>query len=211
MDTSLLEPGNLDYNQLNNSYLIMIMTFDLFGAGKYRYTFRSRCEEAPDCLLKDGATRIFLNTKGQNDSEVSEELVEFLKYAENTTALTAKAAKSPRLSRIHQRVCTVRASEEIGVKYCRHGKKNIMIKKKPVRRALLRDLLKAAAKGLPLAERRANRTNCGSRLKKAGQGKIGFRNCGGSGGGRRYSPQNDTGNSERQGGEMIMEPPPNSI
>ena len=48
---------------------------------------------------------------------MSEELVEFLKYAENTTALTAKAAKSPRLSRIHQRVCTVRASEEIGMKY----------------------------------------------------------------------------------------------
>ena len=39
MDTSLLEPGNLDYNQLNNSYLIMIMTFDLFGAANTAIPF----------------------------------------------------------------------------------------------------------------------------------------------------------------------------
>ena len=33
MDTSLLEPGAADYNQLNDSYIIMILTFDLFGEG----------------------------------------------------------------------------------------------------------------------------------------------------------------------------------
>ena len=35
MDTSLLEPGAADYNQLNDSYIIMILTFDLFGEGMY--------------------------------------------------------------------------------------------------------------------------------------------------------------------------------
>lgn len=33
LDTSLLEAGVLDYNSLNQTYLIMIMTFDLFGWG----------------------------------------------------------------------------------------------------------------------------------------------------------------------------------
>lgn len=55
MDTSLLEPGIPNYNHLNQTYLIMIMTFDLFGYGKYRYTFAPRCEEVPECTLEDGA------------------------------------------------------------------------------------------------------------------------------------------------------------
>ena len=36
MDTSLLTPGIPDYNRLNDSFLILIMTFDLFGYGKYQ-------------------------------------------------------------------------------------------------------------------------------------------------------------------------------
>lgn len=172
MDTSLLEPGNLDYNQLNNSYLIMIMTFDLFGAGKYRYTFRSRCEEAPDCLLKDGATRIFLNTKGQNDDEVSEELVEFLKYAENTTALTAKAAKSPRLSRIHQRVCTVRASEEIGVKYMQAWEEKYYDKKEAREEGLAEGLAEGRSEGLALGRAEGEQNKLRQQIeKKLARGK----------------------------------------
>lgn len=38
MDTSLLEPGIPNYNVLNQSFIIMIMTFDLFGYGKYAYS-----------------------------------------------------------------------------------------------------------------------------------------------------------------------------
>ena len=74
-----------DYNRLNTSYIIMIMPFDLFGYKKYVYTFRARCEEEPECLLEDGATRIFLNTRGENDEEVPRELAEFLHYLEETT------------------------------------------------------------------------------------------------------------------------------
>ena len=76
MDTSLLEPWIPNYNVLNQTYLIMIMTFDLFGYGKYRYTFVPKCEEVADCRLNDGAVRIFLNTRGVNKKDVSEELEE---------------------------------------------------------------------------------------------------------------------------------------
>ena len=117
MDTSLLKPGDVNYNLLNDSYLIMIMTFDLFGEGKYRYTFRPKCEEVGGCTLEDGATRIFLSTKGKNRDEVSKELVEFLQYVEKSSDQTAAASESLRIKRIHSRVCEVRTSEEIGVKY----------------------------------------------------------------------------------------------
>lgn len=117
MDTSLLEPGIPDYNRLNRTYLIMIMTFDLFGYQKYRYTFLPRCEEIRECRLDDGAVRIFLNTKGTNDGEVSGELADFLHYVENTTDAEAARTNSERIRRIHERVCRVRSSEEIGVKY----------------------------------------------------------------------------------------------
>ena len=117
MDTSLLEPGIPNYNLLNQTYLIMIMTFDLFGYGKYRYTFAPRCEEVPECTLEDGAVRIFLNTRGENREEVSEELIHLLHYLEHTTDAVADGSQSERICRIHERVCKVRSSEEIGVKY----------------------------------------------------------------------------------------------
>ena len=75
------------------------------------------CEEEPGCVLEDGATRIFLNTRGTNDDEVSEELAEFLHYVEHTTDEVAEHAGSERIRRIHDRVRKVRNSEEVGVKY----------------------------------------------------------------------------------------------
>ena len=117
IDTSLLEPGIPDYNVLNRSFIIIITPFDLFGYGLYCYTFRPRCEEQPECILDDGTARIFLNTRGTNDSEVSKELADFLHYLEDTTDQAAENSGSDRIRRIHDRVCKVRSNEESGVKY----------------------------------------------------------------------------------------------
>lgn len=117
IDTSLLEPGIPDYNVLNKSYIIIITPFDLFGYNLYCYTFRACCMERPDCTLNDGATRIFLNTRGTNDSEVSKELADFLHYLEHTTEQAAMGSGSDRIRRIHDRVRKVKSSEESGVKY----------------------------------------------------------------------------------------------
>ncbi|HIR45278.1 MAG TPA: hypothetical protein IAC92_07985, partial [Candidatus Ventrisoma faecale] len=62
-------------------------------------------------------TRIFLNTRGTNDDEVSPELVELLHYMEKTTDEAAKQCKSGRVKKLHERVHEVRVSEEFGVKY----------------------------------------------------------------------------------------------
>lgn len=63
VDTNLLEPGIPNYNLLNESYIILIMPFDLFGQGKYQYTFKAKCCEVPDLILGDRATRIFFEYK----------------------------------------------------------------------------------------------------------------------------------------------------
>lgn len=76
IDSSLLEPGAMNFNLLNNMVLIMIAPFDLFGEGKYQYTFRMKCDEVEGLELGDGVTRIFYNTRGTNDEEVTPELVE---------------------------------------------------------------------------------------------------------------------------------------
>ena len=67
--------------------------------------------------MEDGATRIFLNTEGQNPEEVSDELVAFLKYIKESTDDVALASDSKKVQQIHRRVCKVRASEEVGVRY----------------------------------------------------------------------------------------------
>lgn len=60
--------------------VVMITPFDLFGYGLYRYTFQMKCEEIPELKLDDGATRIFLNTRGEHPELVPSELIELLKY-----------------------------------------------------------------------------------------------------------------------------------
>mgnify|MGYP005752036069 FL=1 len=117
IDTSLLEPGIPSYNLLKDSYIIMITPFDLFGYGRYQYTFETGCREEPGCILEDGAVRIFLNTRGTNPEEVSQELVDLLHYLEHTTDEEAEKTDSQRIRRIHSHVCKVKSSEEIGVKY----------------------------------------------------------------------------------------------
>ena len=114
IDTSLLKPGVPDYNDLNQSYVIMVTPFDLFGYGRYIYTFQAACREEPGCILQDGAFRIFLNTRGTNDDEISPELVSFLHYLENTTDTAADSSDSERIRRIHRRVRDVKKMKKWG-------------------------------------------------------------------------------------------------
>lgn len=67
--------------------------------------------------INDGATRIFLNTKGTNDHEVSQELRDFLHYIETLNETLVENSGSERLERIHACVNQIKASEEMGVKY----------------------------------------------------------------------------------------------
>ena len=116
IDSSLLAPGTRSFNLLNDTCIIMITPFDLFGKGRYCYTFHPYCEEEPDLKLDDGAVRIFLNSHGMNRNEVSEELVALLEYMETMDA-DKIGNDSENLKKLHEYVEQIKASEEIGVKY----------------------------------------------------------------------------------------------
>lgn len=97
----------------------MIMPFDLFGLDKYFYTFVSCCKEEKTLELEDGATRIFLNTRGKNDDEISPELKEFLRYVESADDELVEKSGSDRLKKIHACVNQIKVSEEAGVRFMR--------------------------------------------------------------------------------------------
>lgn len=117
MDSKLLPEGTIDYNKLNDSFIILIASFDLFGKDRYKYTFSMMCEEDADVRLGDGATRIFLNTQGKDRENVTEELIALLKYFETTTKDVADASGFERIRTLHRKVESIRNNEEIGVKY----------------------------------------------------------------------------------------------
>lgn len=83
MDVAALKPGD-DVDLLGLSYVIFLCTFDPFDEGLYRYRFENTCTETGNSL-GDGTKKIFLNTRGRTKKDVSEELLHFLAYVENTT------------------------------------------------------------------------------------------------------------------------------
>ncbi|MCD8148435.1 MAG: Rpn family recombination-promoting nuclease/putative transposase [Clostridiales bacterium] len=84
IDSKLLKPGVIDFNELNDVFIIIIAPFDLFGEERYVYTFSMQCEEVDGLMLHDGATRIFLNTHGMDDENITPELKELLYFLEHT-------------------------------------------------------------------------------------------------------------------------------
>lgn len=115
IDSRLLQPGDPDFNKLKDVYIIIIAPFDLFGKGRYQYTFGAYCDEDTSVKLKDGATRIFLNTHGKNQEEVSPELIELLNYMEHTNK--NMELKSPKVRKMKEHVEEIKGSGEIEVRY----------------------------------------------------------------------------------------------
>ena len=132
-----MPPGVVDFNLLNEVLIVMITPFDLFGYGLYRYTFQMRCEEVPELKLDDGATRIFLNTKGKHPELVSQELIELLKYMEHSTDEVSEQCKSERIQKMHRRVCQIKASEKTEVKYMQSWEEKILIKQEGIAEGIL--------------------------------------------------------------------------
>jgi hypothetical protein len=80
MDADLLAAG-ADYDELNKTIIIFICPFDPFGEGRYIYTFENLCMENKELELRDGATKIFLNTKG-TIGDITDTIKAFLRYVD---------------------------------------------------------------------------------------------------------------------------------
>ena len=144
IDSSLLAPGEFDFNDMPASYLITIMPFDLWECGRYKYTFRMECQEEENLLLGDGTVRIFLNTRGTTPEGAGSELIELLHYMEDTTAQTAAKSQSTRIKELHRRISEIRASEEIGVRYMQEWEERAYARKEGLEegiRAFITDYL----------------------------------------------------------------------
>lgn len=75
------EAANFGIGNSNKNLVIFICPFDLFGDGRYRYTFENICRENKTLLLGDGTAKIFLNTEGTvDDPGVGDGLKAFLHY-----------------------------------------------------------------------------------------------------------------------------------
>ena len=77
-DVQMLEKGTV-YDELMESYVIMICPFDLFGEGRHVYTFKNLCKEDPELELGDGTCKLVLNAAGTMN-DVSAKLKAFLDY-----------------------------------------------------------------------------------------------------------------------------------
>ena len=69
------------FKNLPESKIMFICTFDPFGKGMSKYTFRERCDENPEMTISDGAEKIFFNCCYEND-DISEGLRSFYDYVE---------------------------------------------------------------------------------------------------------------------------------
>ena len=89
IDRGHLESGER-YNQLRDTYVIFICTFDLFEKGYGKYTFETMCKEDTNIELQDGRHTIFVNVTGVTDNQ---ELQEFLEYIKSGTVSNSSFIK----------------------------------------------------------------------------------------------------------------------
>ncbi len=101
------------YEKLRNVYVIFIMTYDPFHAGRMVYTVKSGCVEMPELLYEDGARTIFLYTRGKNGNP-PESLRQLLNYMEHTTR---ENAGTEDLRKLHDMVTAVKTDGEVGLAY----------------------------------------------------------------------------------------------
>ncbi len=116
IDMDLLARG-CGYESLPDVYVIFICDFDPFDCGRYRYTFRNMCLEESGFALKNGQTTMFLSTRGENQEEVPECLVSFLRYIGASLQESTKESEDAYVRRLQDAVRGVKASREMGARY----------------------------------------------------------------------------------------------
>ena len=114
-DIGNLEPGQ-DYTDLKPLYIIFICNFDPFDQKLYRYTFSMQCEERK-IMLNDGVKRIFFNTKGENEEEVSEVLLDFLGYLNDSTDGYVENNPNHKVKEIHGRIKELKKNRDVEARY----------------------------------------------------------------------------------------------
>lgn len=112
IDTQLLASG-IDYDNLRNVIIIIILPYDPFDKNRMVYTIQNQCVEDSSVAYDDGAKKIFLYTKG-TEGNPSQKLRDMLKYIEETTV---DNVTNQDIDTIHQLVNRVKRRKEVGIEY----------------------------------------------------------------------------------------------
>ena len=128
MDAPMLKSGEKGFDKLKPLFIIVICDYDPYGMKKYCYTFESRCKEQPDLLLGDEVTKLFLSTKGENEDEVSKELVDFLHYITESNEHGLPEECDERLRRLHESIQEIKTSTSVEVEYMKMEERERLVK-----------------------------------------------------------------------------------
>lgn len=131
IDAEALKTGE-DYGMLKKVYVIFIMPFDPFGLNRMIYTIKNSCIEEPEMPYDDGATTIFLYTKGRVGVP-SGELEAFLKFFEKTRE---ENVVNEDLREIENMVNHVKKDRKAGIDYMKYYEEQAMIRRMGISRGL---------------------------------------------------------------------------
>ena len=110
-----LEAG-ISYDGLKNVVIIMIMPYDPFGLKRMVYTVKNKCLEEPEMEYEDGASTLFLYTKGTKEVP-NKALKELLHYMESTVY---ENAVNDDLKEMHRIVEIVKKDSEMSIMYWKY-------------------------------------------------------------------------------------------
>lgn len=96
--------SGVNYEELKNVVVIMVLPFDPFGLNRMQYTVKNHCVEEPKMEYEDGATTLFLYTKGVKGAQ-NEALKQLLYYMEESCL---KNAVNDDLKEVHRMVEVVK-------------------------------------------------------------------------------------------------------
>ena len=116
IDMELLLNGR-SYDELPDSYVIFIVNYDPFGLGKYRYSFRQECREAPGCYLGDGSRTIILNNRGRNSQDVSPKLRAFLEFTKADLRESEEEFGDDYVHELQKKIHQIKTDREMGGLY----------------------------------------------------------------------------------------------
>ena len=109
IDLNAIEKG-ANYSELPQNFVIFICTFDAFGKGRLKYTFKNICVEDKKLFLNDGTTKIFFNTTGTS-GELNKDAKNILKFIENNTV------EDDFTEKLAQEVIKIKENKEWQVEY----------------------------------------------------------------------------------------------
>ena len=128
IDAPILKSGERGFDKMNPLYIIIICNYDPYGKKKYCYTFDIQCKEVPGLRLGDEVTKLLLSTKGENEEEVSKELVDFLHYVTESNENGLPDECDERLKRLHESIREIKASADMEVEYMKMEERERIIR-----------------------------------------------------------------------------------